>query len=1634
MKRKFIFFTLLLLTLIGGANWNVLNAQETITIGEDSQCAGFNILPNNCYYNYSITQQIYTSDELGGAPGVISTIAFRSSSTYNISRKFKVYMLNTSKGTFEDKTDMVNMTDENLVYDGDVAYVAGGEWMVLELSVPFNYTGENLILCVCDYSGTYKDSYNHFYVFDSGENRSLYKFTDNAAFDPSNIQGNNQQAASYQVGMDKKVNQIQFTFESTAPAEPSLTISAESIALGDVRMGNYWTEKPAVDTVEVKATSTTITSISCDNDFFTLDYDLSKKPVSLVVSYNKNASVSGEQNGNITITSADCEPVVIPVTATAYTPDNGDVYEKPITVNFDANNSFTAQATGMYDDYILPGEAEDGNLNDAVYKFELENDALITATVEGTNPIVAIYDEDFGEKEGPSLDNNNTGVQSGPSGPTTFGPYAFDTDEDMNYFTYDPSYWYYTSYSYRIYTTKADKWIFTKQIYALNKDSKLYFDYCTYNLLNKVVVGVMDGEGNITEIGDGYTSQQNGSTYGSGPVSLNKEGEYYIGFKLVGEDNYAYIDNIQLTDGSAKSRAVEPQIDGVLYTAGTYYLVAAAAGNFTLNLKKVDYIAIDAPQIEGGGSTLNKYVGETVTLEWSTVEGVDGYRVYNGEDELVAELENNTYEIELEYNVTPGYTFYVTAYIGENESPKSESICVKVSGNTTLSVTVEDANGNQIEGATIVLQGKDEFGIDRIYNNLENGTYTLEVLCGTYTATITKLDYNDVVVEEVTLSYAQQSDMDVVMQSKPSAPFTVNAEEGRASWDAEYTSYNVYRRDSESDVTSLATEVKANEYQDTKWETLADGEYEYGVSAMVNSPAELMREGFDSKLPNGWNNPGTYYQNGYNGYTYYWSFSSNDAYCYGSYTGYTVSLSTSVIDLSESSESSLKFDYKNYPYSSKYGNNTLYVKVKAEGESYWTTVQTISTNVQTYTLCEVTLKNYVGKKIQISFDCYTGQYAYTYIDNVVVTGTTKEESRINWSAPVEKGGITFTGDGNWNDEARWSAVPNTEDKVTIKGNATITENVTVGSIRIASGATLTVEEGVVLNVTNGISNTNAAALVMEDGAQIIQPNSNVAATFNMAIAKPTQGWGKNKDGWQFIASPLLNAKTSAFETSGENNDFDLYKYDGTKKGAEWVNYKNHKRVGDTFEHNFNDGTLCGWTNLDATYQWNNATGGINSTYCLTSANSGTSYIMSPKVLVEKGSKFYFTARTTNYDQNIVVAVSETGSIDDMATKLTVSIGTSSWQWQGERYVSLDEYDGKEIYIVIKTTSVYNGWSTMLIDNLRLTNAGGESDGTFETEFVNGRAYLASYQAETTATFTGVLNNATSFDYEVAYDAEKELANFHLLGNLFSFNMDWSKITVKNVYPAFATVNPSTGGYVNSIESGVTTIPVGDGFFVEATGENPSISYNARSKSRGEKVEYINVIASGKQGSNNVIIKLSGKEERGFSKLENLNQSIADIYVKNNGRQYSVLGYDNDVKEVELFFDAKEMGNYTIGIEPNGKFQSVTLVDRMTGAETNMLLDSYTFTATANDNPNRFLIRLDNGQSATDGNFVYQSGEELIVDAEGTIQIIDVMGRMVYSNDVESSNNRINVSNLKGATYIVRNISNNTVRTQKIVIL
>ena len=76
MKKRFIFLVMLF-ALLGGVNWNVLNAQEdVVTIGGDA--TSYNVYyPIAFYANYQLSQHVYTADEIGHAAGTIEKIAFK---------------------------------------------------------------------------------------------------------------------------------------------------------------------------------------------------------------------------------------------------------------------------------------------------------------------------------------------------------------------------------------------------------------------------------------------------------------------------------------------------------------------------------------------------------------------------------------------------------------------------------------------------------------------------------------------------------------------------------------------------------------------------------------------------------------------------------------------------------------------------------------------------------------------------------------------------------------------------------------------------------------------------------------------------------------------------------------------------------------------------------------------------------------------------------------------------------------------------------------------------------------------------------------------------------------------------------------------------------------------------------------------------------------------------------------------------------------------------------------------------------------------------------------------------------------------------------------------------------------------
>ena len=332
------------------------------------------------------------------------------------------------------------------------------------------------------------------------------------------------------------------------------------------------------------------------------------------------------------------------------------------------------------------------------------------------------------------------------------------------------------------------------------------------------------------------------------------------------------------------------------------------------------------------------------------------------------------------------------------------------------------------------------------------------------------------------------------------------------------------------------------------------------------------------------------------------------------------------------------------------------------------------------------------------------------------------------------------------------------------------------------------------------------------------------------------------------------------------------------------------------------------------------------------------------------------------------------------------------------------------------------------------------DPEFETEFVSGRGYLVSYEKDNNVTLTGTVNTGRNLDIRMyEYSNDDQLKNIYLIGNPFTYDMGWKDIkeSAWGISDTYVVVNDK-GGYEYKQDG---KIKVGDGCLILAT-EAASIYstafpfYTPETNESARNIENnsLNIIATSKAGKDNVVVNFAN--ERGsFPKLKNLNDEIAEIYVTNEGKRYGAYNYNTDIKEIELNFDAKEMGSYTISFDLNGEFESVTLVDRFTGVETNMLLeDEYTFTATGNDNVNRFVIRLGNGQEPTaNSQFVYQSGEELILSIEGSVQIVDMLGRVVYSNEHSDAYNRINVAEFKDATYVVRVVNEEGVKVQKVFI-
>lgn len=321
-----------------------------------------------------------------------------------------------------------------------------------------------------------------------------------------------------------------------------------------------------------------------------------------------------------------------------------------------------------------------------------------------------------------------------------------------------------------------------------------------------------------------------------------------------------------------------------------------------------------------------------------------------------------------------------------------------------------------------------------------------------------------------------------------------------------------------------------------------------------------------------------------------------------------------------------------------------------------------------------------------------------------------------------------------------------------------------------------------------------------------------------------------------------------------------------------------------------------------------------------------------------------------------------------------------------------------------------------------------------TKLANGRGYL--YRSTASGIdFKGDVNieDAT---YTLSYTAENgDLAGFNLIGNPFSYNI-YKGVDIPNtdLEGNFYTLTPS-GGWELGYDSGATeptAIKPNTGILVQAKSTANGQTLTIAKTRNGGVSKYDNDQISFKVENSDYydVACVQFKDGRGLNKIEHRNAEIPMLYIMNNGENFGAANMPDNTSVINLGFEAKTMGEYTISLKAEGQYSYMHLIDKLTGNDIDMLVeDSYTFVGTPNDRNDRFVLRLNYNAAGIDTEsdiFAYQSGNEIIISGEGELQVFDITGRKVMTTDI---NGVETINGMNRGVYIFRLNE----KTQKIVV-
>jgi len=314
-----------------------------------------------------------------------------------------------------------------------------------------------------------------------------------------------------------------------------------------------------------------------------------------------------------------------------------------------------------------------------------------------------------------------------------------------------------------------------------------------------------------------------------------------------------------------------------------------------------------------------------------------------------------------------------------------------------------------------------------------------------------------------------------------------------------------------------------------------------------------------------------------------------------------------------------------------------------------------------------------------------------------------------------------------------------------------------------------------------------------------------------------------------------------------------------------------------------------------------------------------------------------------------------------------------------------------------------------------------------SKLVSGTGYLYASQGNTTLVFTGTLYNDTGEVAVSKTSTTTNLAGMNLIGNPFGEIAYLATASTGGMALASYRMNENGDGFIANAST--EAIAPMEGVFYYAS-ENGNVYFTTTEPTPSGLLN-VNLNQANSLIDRAIVCFDKGNTLKKFS----FREGSTKIYIPQDGKDYAVANACT-VDEVPVNFKAEKSGKYVISVDAeNVELGYLHLIDNLTGADINLLVEpNYTFEANASDYASRFKLVFATGSTVTDDNFCFVNNGTLIVlgvEGEATLQVVDVMGRMLSSESFSGSYEKH--LNVVPGVYMIRLINGNDVKVQKIII-